>query len=421
MVGSIEHPTGVIQNPTSKRHANDMGFVRPSGMHDSLYEPLTPFDCSRHVGSLLGQTTAADPTVEPEMTAPASSKVSPSALAETWSMTALEGAEAIAAGNGVFVAVGQTRYPPQAAAWWSVDGRTWELARLTGASVGSGLTQVSATDDGFVALGAESGLYGAERERVEAWYSADGQTWERATVKKPAKSGFQAVASGLADGPAGSLALGTFIGQDLGGQRLWRAGEDGTWRPATLPKVSNPVWDAVVSYPKGYLLLGQSGPGNASNWKSVDGLTWKRVKDTPRLFDVAVGEGGTITGVGYKDIYRSTKGLRSWEKTLTRPASWRVGGSNAFSWVEWDGSEFVVPGNDFSGCGPGTDECHTNPLLVSVDGKAWTEAAGPDGLPGADQATWITDVASLGGTTAILGQHEGETVVWVVEEAPTDD
>lgn len=368
-----------------------------------------------------GATAAADPTVEPAMAAPASSKVSPSALARPWSMTARKGAEAIAAGNGLFVAVGHRGNPPQAAAWWSADGRAWEPARLTRASVGSGLTQVSATDDGFLALGVESGLYGAAKERVQAWYSADGRTWARATVKLPAKSGYQAVASGLAAGPAGSLALGTFVGQDIAGQRLWRRGSDGTWRPATLPRVSNPVWDAVVSYPRGYLLLGQSGRGVASNWRSVDGRTWKRVKDTPRLFDVAVGDGGTLVGIGYKHIYRSPKGLRAWEKALTRPTSWRVGGSNAFSFVEWDGSEFVVPGNDFSGCVPNTDECHTNPLLVSVDGTAWSQAAGPDGLPGADEATWITDIASLDGTTAILGQHEGQTVVWVVDGASLDD
>ena len=366
VVGSIEHPTGVMPSPTSKRYGNDVAFVRTSGTNDSLYAPLAPFACSRHVSSLLVPTTPAGPTVELAMAAPASIKVSPSALAGPWSMTALEGAEGIAAGNGMFVAVGETGYPPQAAAWSSTDGRTWELARMTDASVGSGLTQVSATDDGFVALGAESGLYGAATERVEAWYSADGQTWERATVKKPARSRFQVVASGLADGPAGSLALGTFIGQDLAGQRLWRTRDDRTWQPAKLPKVSNPVWDAVVSYPKGYLLLGQSGRGMASNWRSVDGLTWKRVKDTPRLFDVAVGEGGTLAGIGYKHIYRSPKGLRAWEKALTRPTAWRVGGSNAFSFVEWDGSGFVVPGNDFSGCVPSTDECHTNPLLVSV-------------------------------------------------------
>ncbi len=56
-----------------------------------------------------------------------------------------------------------------------------------------------------------------------------------------------------------------------------------------------------------------------------------------------------------------------------------------------------------------------------MDGTAWSQAAGPDGLPGADEATWITDVASLDGTTAILGQHEGQTVLWVVDEASMDD
>ena len=180
-----------------------------------------------------GATAAADPTVEPAMAAPASSKVSPSALARPWSMTARKGAEAIAAGNGLFVAVGHRGNPPQAAAWWSADGRAWEPARLTRASVGSGLTQVSATDDGFLALGVESGLYGAAKERVEAWYSADGRTWERATVKKPAKSGYQAVASGLADGPAGSLALGTFIGQD---SQVSGSGAEGATAPGGRPR-----------------------------------------------------------------------------------------------------------------------------------------------------------------------------------------
>lgn len=370
------------------------------------------------IGTLAAPANGADPVVEPGSPESATG-VSPTSLAEPWPMTQLDGAEAIASGHGVIVAVGSTGYPPQAAAWSSVDGLAWEPAELTDALVGSSLTQVIATADGFVALGAESGMYGSSEERVQAWYSADGRTWEHATVKQPAKSGFQAVAAGLADGPAGSLALGTFIGQDLAGQRLWRTGDGRTWQPAKLPKVGNPVWDTVVSYPRGYLLLGQSGIGKASNWKSVDGVTWQRLAGTPRLFDVAVGDGGTLAGIGYEHIYESAKGLRSWEKALTRPRSWQAGSSNAFSFVEWDGSQFVVPGNDFSGCGPNTDECHTNPLLVSVDGKAWSEAAGPDGLAGADEATWITDIAAFGGSTAVLGQNQGQTVIWLASGVPT--
>ncbi len=349
-----------------------------------------------------------------------SSGISSATLAEPWSTTQLDGAAALAGGHGRFVAVGTADDPAGAAAWWSVDGLAWEQAEFTDDTAGSGLTQVIETDDGFVALGAESEMYGSTKERVRAWYSADGQSWEPAIIKKPSRSGLQAIAAGLAEGPAGTLALGSFIGQDLGGQRLWRSEDGRSWQPARLPRVKDPVWYAVVSYPKGYLLLGQSGRGSASNWKSTDGLVWKRLPGTPRLFDVAVGENGVLAGIGYKHIYESPEGPRSWEKAVTRPKSWKVGGSNAFSFVEWDGAEFVVPGNDFSACGPGTDECHTNPLLVSVDGKSWSEAAGPDGLPGADAGTWITDIASLGDATAVLGQQEGQTVVWLVGESPAD-
>jgi hypothetical protein len=147
-------------------------------------------------------------------------------------------------------------------------------------------------------------------------------------------------------------------------------------------------------------------------------MVWKRLNDTPRLFDVAVDDEGVVAGIGNKYIYTSPKGLRSWGKSLKRPSSWKVGGSEAFAFIEWDGSEFVVPGYDFSDCLPATDECLVTPLLVSVDGKEWSEAAGPDGLPGADEGTWITDVASVEGSTAVLGQDLGQTVVWLVDGTP---
>lgn len=370
-------------------------------------------------GMLAAPVGGADEAAEPEVPAAEAATVAPSALAVPWTSTPLEGAEAIASGHGRFVAVGSSGHPAQAAAWSSLDGVEWTPADVVDAPVGSSLTQVVATEDGFVALGAESGMYGATKERVRAWYSSDGLGWEPASIVKPARSGLQAVATDLAAGPSGQLALGRFIGQDLGGQRLWRSDDGRSWELAKLPRVADPVWDAVVAHPNGFLLLGQSGNGKASNWRSRDGLTWKRLVDTPRLFDVAVSDGGGLAAIGHKHIYGSPKGLRSWEKALTRPRAWQAGGSNAFVFVEWDGAEFVVPGRDYSGCGPATDECHVNPLLVSVDGAAWSEAAGPDGLPGADAATWITDIASLDGATAVLGQHEGRTVVWLVSGAPT--
>ena len=339
---------------------------------------------------------------------------------EPWAATELDGTQAIASGQGRYVAVGSTGFPAQAAAWTSTDGLTWHETTLAVPLVGSAMTDVVATDDGFVAFGVESGVYDGAAERAHAWYSPDGLEWQEAVVKKPAKGGLQLIPKDLVDGRAGQLALGTFIAQDLGGQRMWRTADGLTWEQAKLPKTRGHTWNGVMSVPQGYLLLGQSLSGEPYNWRSADGVTWKRLRDTPQLYDVAASTTGALTGIGYKNIYQSPKSLRGWEKALTRPKRWKIEGANAFSWVEWDGSEFVVPGRDVSTCMPSSDECERSPLLVSVDGTSWSEAAGPDGLPGADEGVLVTDVASLDGSTVILGQDHGTTTVWTIDGDATE-
>ena len=311
-------------------------------------------------------------------------------------------------------------FPAQAAAWTSTDGLTWDEATVADPPLGSAMTDVVTTEDGFVSFGVESGVYDGTAERAHAWFSADGLEWQEAVVKRPAKAGLQVAVQDLADGPAGQLALGAFIGQDLGAQRLWRTADGQTWERAKLPKSKDRTWSGVVSVPQGYVLLGQSLPGEPYNWRSADGLSWKRLRGTPQLFDVAASDTGTLSGIGYKDIYRSPKGLRSWEKVLTRPKSWKVEGANAFDWVSWDGSQFVVPGRDFSSCLPSSDECERSLLLVSVDGTTWSEAAGPDGLPGADEGVRMMGVASLDDSTVILGQDHGTTTVWTIDRVATE-
>ena len=338
---------------------------------------------------------------------------------EPWVATQLEGAQAVAAGHGRYVAVGATGFPSQTAAWTSTDGLTWAEATVTDSPVGTAMTDVIATEDGFVAFGVESGVFDGTAERARAWFSPDGLEWQEAVVKAPAKSGNQVVVNGLSDGPAGQMALGTFIGGD-GGQRLWRTADGLNWERAKLPDARGRTWGGVVSVPQGYLLLGQSLTGESYNWRSADGVGWKRLRGTPQFFDVAAADTGALVGVGYKDIYRSPRGLRAWEKVWTRPKSWQVAGANAFEWVAWDGSEFVVPGRDFSTCSPSSDECHRDPLLVSLDGSAWSEAAGPDGLPGADDAVWLLDVASLDDSTVVLGHDHGSTTVWAIGSGATE-
>jgi len=364
---------------------------------------------------------AADPSPGPEDSA-APASLAPEATtssggdAQPWTETEVGDVRAIASGVAPFVAVGATGFPPQAAAWTSQDGLTWTAAAVTDPVVGSTMTKVVPVADGFVAMGVESVGDEGATNRARAWRSADGLTWEPAAVGRPAKGELQAVVTDLAEGPAGGLALGSFIGQDLATQRLWRSATGDGWTRADLPKAKGSIWDAVAGSPEGYLLLGQSRKGKASNWSSADGQSWQRLTKTPRLFDVAFAPDGTAVGIGWKDIWQSSD-LKTWTKAWSRPKAWKVGSGNAFAWVAWDGSEFLVAGYDYSGCEPNTDECQRNPLLVSSDGLTWGEAAGPDGQPGADVATWLEGVASDGEAIVLEGRHEGADVTWLVEGA----
>jgi hypothetical protein len=345
---------------------------------------------------------------------PSAAAVEGSTTAQAWIPTELGDVRGVASGVMPFVAVGSAGFPPQAAAWSSSDGLAWESSAVTDAPAGTTMTAVVATDDGFVALGHESTADGGEADQVRAWHSTDGLTWEPANVERPARSKLQAAVAGAVAGPGSELVLGSFIGQDIGAQRLWRSTDGQEWTPVPLPGAKRSVWHSVEAVPDGFLLVGQGSDGKTSNWHSTDGLTWKRLKSSPRLFDVASSATGETVGIGAKTIWLSPD-LRSWEKVWTRPRSWKAGGSNAFEWVAWDGSEFLVAGRDLGSCAPDTDECQRNPLLVSSDGRSWTEAAGPDGQPGADEATWLEGSASSDSATIIEGQAAGSDVVWLVE------
>jgi len=57
----------------------------------------------------------------------------------------------------------------------------------------------------------------------------------------------------------------------------------------------------------------------------------------------------------------------------------------------------------------------SNPLLISPDGETCTEAAGPDGEPGADPAVWLAGSASVGDATVVPGQDAGIETAGLVE------
>jgi hypothetical protein len=350
---------------------------------------------------------------------PAPSMPPPSDAPQAWPATELADAQAITSGLGRFVVVGSDgSFPPQAAAWTSSDGLTWEPATVDPQEPGTSMTTVAAVEDGFVAFGTASTTGGPDPDQIAAWHSPDGLTWQRSDVTRAAKSGLGAAVRALTDGPSGPLALAVFFGQDVDSHRLWRSGDGVSWEPTPLPKGESFLWSTILATPDGYLLVGQKLGGRSSNWRSVDGVTWERLADSPRMVDAAAAPDGTVVGIGQNDIWRSSD-LETWNSTWTNPRAWDLDGSDAFQWVDWAGDQFAVVGLDFSACAPNTDECATSPLLLSSDGQTWVEAAGPDGLPGPDAATGFYGLAALDSMTVVLGEvGGGPSLAWLVEGDP---
>jgi hypothetical protein len=349
--------------------------------------------------------------------------------------TELPGAEAVAAAHGYFVAVGtHVATPPRPVAWVSADGLTWDEAGIVDAGPGSHMVAVTPTSDGFAALGYARDIDGAESNRILAWYSADGTSWELATIRRPALRGFDAFpagltdgpARGLVDGPAGLLALGSFVGQDLAGQRLWHSIDGRAWEPAVLPDIEDAVWSRVVGVPGGYLLQGQRGEGRGgdyqvkpADWRSADGETWEELPGLPSLTDLAAAPDGTVVGIDGQDIWRSSD-LVTWETVWSPPAAWASptgqGEQSTLGWVAWAGDRFTVTVTDHGACATEAEACPLHQILESADGRTWSQVNEPAGPVGIDSDTPLKDVASDGISTVWLSLAEADrpAVVWHV-------
>lgn len=355
---------------------------------------------------------SSEPSGTEEVSAPASQAHGPDA----WPSTQLEGAHAIIAADGRFVAVGSDgSFPGRAHAWTSTDGVAWQPATVTSAPDGTVMTSVTATDTGFVALGTAMSDPTGGPDRVAAWHSTDGQSWDRATVQRPARRGLGAGVRSVAAGPAGLLALATFFGQEAGPFRLYHSADGEAWAPVPLPGANSATWSGVVAVPDGYLLVGSSRRGRPATFRSSDGQTWQRVTTSPRLLDAAAGADGTIVGIDERRIW-STPDLVSWQEVPVGPGAADDAVTPALDFLAWDGTQFAVSGISHAGCPENVDECYQRSLLLSADGTTWTETAGPDGVPGPDPSMWIGGIASADGTTVVLGESgPGPVVAWRME------
>ena len=144
----------------------------------------------------------------------------------------------------------------------SVDGRLWaEIAVADGGAADSvTLREVTATDDGFVAVGASGG-------GAAAWTSPDGHTWGEASVADPPAS-FAWVGS---SGPR------LVAGGDPPGLGRWASADGGTsWAPAPAAPEGPPPSARVLGLPGAFVAAGEPPGGSDALviWTSLDGVMW---------------------------------------------------------------------------------------------------------------------------------------------------
>jgi len=181
---------------------------------------------------------------------------------------------AIAVRDGRFVVVGDSSElgadagPP---VYWSDDAVQWRAPSATGAPDSVNVTDVIATDEGFLAVG-----LGADGPA--AWWSTDGRTWVPSAVDAPGRGGADML-WGLT-----STHLGYFAwGYDGGHAGLWRSTDGRTWSPAGDQAVFDLPHDeaicAIRESGDGPVAAGVVTPRNSSEghrvtWASADGSEW---------------------------------------------------------------------------------------------------------------------------------------------------
>ena len=150
---------------------------------------------------------------------------------------------------------------------------------------------------------------------------------------------------------------------------------------------------------------------------SADGQTWERLTTAPRgLLDAASAPTGPTVGITDRRVL-ATSDLATWDGVDVVADAEADLDTPAIDLVLWDGARFATSGVTYEGCPEGVDECYQAWLRHSADGTTWSESTGPDGAPGADEATWYADMATLGDTTVVLGgAGPSPTLAWIMPD-----
>jgi len=186
--------------------------------------------------------------------------------------------------------VGDTASPQTLpAAWWSLDGSSWERATLAG-DTGDDLLLEAVAFDGtrLVAIG-------TGRQGPGAYTSIDGRSWEPIGPEQLDLG--SSVGLDIAAGPVGFAIIGHVVDGDTGRAVAWRSADGLHWTPASgPPALENGLW-AVDFFAGRFVAVAANGV-EPTVWRSEDGDRWAPVNgglpSLPSLVTVAAGDEGLL-------------------------------------------------------------------------------------------------------------------------------
>ena len=178
--------------------------------------------------------------------------------------------DVIAGGPG-FIAVGGAQprregADPRALIWLSEDGREWQAAPLFG-DAGIGVVEaITATPDGFLAVGS-----GCCPDRAAVWRSADGFVWERVADSEALAD---ATMVDVVDSDSGLVAVGCPATLECTGGRVWQSSDGGTTWEVAADMTMIPF--SVAQTADGLVVAGTDSDlgGRGATATSPDGTTW---------------------------------------------------------------------------------------------------------------------------------------------------
>lgn len=307
--------------------------------------------------------------------------------------------------------------------WLSADGQQWEDATPPGVFANTSLHSVIIASDGsLMAFGAVSGATadGLAPSGAAAWSSVDGRTWTEVDTGLP-----KLMSLSINEGGHGYLAHLVRFG-DTHGSELWFSGDGRSWEHV---RALGDGSKAIGAGPEGFVVVGSDGVIGAVNPFAIasgDGRDWLDSAQppadawfvTPRGADwLAIAAGFAGSPAAQARTWFSPNGL-DWVETAAIPlgdgsADPSMGCPEYVRSVASAGAWTIVGTQLGGGCGEGGFYVNAT-QLISADGSTWQPLAFEVGTPG-DQASGalVHGAVLIDGSVAMVGEANRQAVFWL--------